>query len=162
MSLLLLPTFFIVALSTSLVPEIAKYYAQKNIKMVKRRCNQAVKISLIFGIIITLLIFFNRQFLLQLIYNTTLGSNYLAYLCLFFPLFYLEAPLSSILQALNKSKYVMKITTISVFIKLITMFIFTLFHIGIYGLIISEFVNILYIVIKNYQKVRLELKKELI
>ena len=162
MSLLLLPTFFIVALSTSLVPEIAKYYAQKNIKMVKRRCNQAVKISLIFGIIITLLIFFNRQFLLQLIYNTTLGSNYLAYLCLFFPLFYLEAPLSSILQALNKSKYVMKITTISVFIKLLTMFIFTLFHIGIYGLIISEFVNILYIVIKNYQKVRLELKKELI
>lgn len=56
----------------------------------------------------------------------------------------------------------MKITTISVFIKLITMFIFTLFDIGIYGLIISEFVNILYIVIKNYQKVRLELKKELI
>ena len=162
MSLLLLPTFFIGALSTSLVPEIAKYHAQKNIKMVKRRCKQAIKISLIFGIITTILIFFNREFLLNLIYNTTLGSNYLAYLCLFFPLYYLEAPLSSILQALNKSKYVMKITTISVFIKLITMFLFSLLHIGIYGLIISEFFNIAYIVFKNYQKVRIELKKELI
>ena len=161
MSLLLLPTFFIGALSTSLVPEIAKYHAQRNSKMVKRRCHQAIKISFIFGIITTLLIFFNREFLLKLIYNTSLGSNYLAYLCLFFPLYYLEAPLSSILQALNKSKYVMKITAISVFIKLITMFVFTLLKIGIYGLIISEFINILYIVIKNYQKLKIELKKEL-
>lgn len=159
MSLLLLPTFFIAAIATSLVPEIAKYHNQKKYKMVKKRCKQALNISLIFGIITTIFIYLNRNFLLKLIYNSDLGANYLSLLCLFFPLFYLEAPLSSILQALNKSKYVMKITTISVFIKLIVMFISTLFHIGINGLIISEFVNILYIVIKYYQKVEFELKK---
>lgn len=129
--------------------------------MVKKRCHQALKISLIFGILTTIFIFFNKDFLLKLIYNTNLGTSYLSFLCLFFPLYYLEAPLSSILQALNKSKYVMKITTISVFIKLIVMFIFTLFHIGIYSLIISEFINILYIVITYYQKVNYTLKKEL-
>ena len=154
MSLLLLPTFFIVALSTSLVPEIAKFHAQGKHHMVKKRCKQAIKISLLFGILTTLVIFINKDALLKLIYNTNLGANYLTCLCLFFPLYYLEAPLSNILQALNKSKYVMKITTVSVILKLIVMFIATLFHIGIYGLIISEFVNILYIVIRYYQKVK--------
>jgi stage V sporulation protein B len=162
MSLLLLPTFFIVALSTSIVPEIAKYYGNGNYKMIKRRSKQAINISLIFGILTTTIIFFSKKYLLMLIYNTNLGINYVSWLCLFFPLYYLEAPLSSILQALNEGKYVMKTTTIGVFIKLITMFLFTLLHIGLYGLIISEFINILYIVIANGQKLHCITKKELI
>ena len=152
MSLLLLPAFFIVALATALVPEISKHYFKDNIKMVKRRMKQTLIISLIFGLTTTLFIGFKSEFLLQLIYNTTKGSNYIKVLAIFFTLYYLEAPLSSILQALGRGKFVMKTTIIAVLIKLITMFLFSLLHIGLYGLIIAEAINILYIVIVNYKK----------
>ena len=49
--LLLLPSFFIAALSSALVPEISKFYQQRNLKMVKRRFNQALGISFINALI---------------------------------------------------------------------------------------------------------------
>jgi stage V sporulation protein B len=163
LSILMLPSFFIVALCTALIPEIAKYYSQNNLTMVKRRTKQALIISAIFGICITLIIVIGRNYFLNLIYHTTLGSNYLLALGTFFFLYYLEAPLSSILQALNHAKFVMKTTTVGVFIKLIVMFILTLFKIGLYSLVIAELINILFVVVKNYHKLKKVIrKKELI
>jgi stage V sporulation protein B len=162
LSILMLPSFFIAALCTALIPEIAKYYSQNNLLMVKRRTKQALIISSIFGMFITFIIIIFRTNILGLIYHTNLGSNYLLALGSFFFLYYLEAPLSSILQALNQAKFVMKTTTIGVFIKLIIMFILTLFKIGLYGLVIAELFNILYIVIRNSQKLKkIIIKKEL-
>ena len=158
MSLLLIPTFFITALSTALIPEISKYYHQNNIKMVKRRFYQSLIISLLFGITITIIIYFNANRLLELLYNTQLGVNYIKALSIFFFLYYLEAPLSSTLQAIGRSKYVMKTTTIGIIIKSIIMFITTLLHIGLYGLIIAEGINIIYIVLRNYSKIKKEVK----
>ena len=153
MSLLLMPTFFITALCTALVPEISKYYHKKNIKMVKRRIKQSVIISLLFGLFTNIFIFNQASYLLNLIYNTSLGINYIKVLSIFFTFYYLEAPLSSILQGMGRSKFVMKTTTIGVFIKLFIMFIATLCHIGLYGLIIAEAINIIYIVLRNYLKI---------
>lgn len=153
-SLLMLPSFVIAALCTAIIPEIAKYYSMKNIKMVKKRINQSLLISLVFGIIITLFIFIKRDYLLKTIYNTSLGSNYIAALSLFFVFYYLEAPLSSILQALNYSKYTMKTTLVGVIIKLILMFLLSFLRIGLYSLVIAEAINIIYIVYKNYIKIK--------
>lgn|SRR5574344_1679803 len=160
LSLLLLPTFFIIALCTAIVPEISKYYAKNNIKMVKRRTKQALIISLLFGLFTTFFFFIKGNYLLKLIYNTDLGENYLKILCLFFIFYYLEAPLSSILQAINQGKFVMKLTTFGVILKLTTMFLFTLLHIGIYGLIISEAINIIFIVVLSYKELKNIIKRK--
>lgn len=154
LSLLMMPAFVIVALCTALIPEIAKYYSKNNMKMVKKRIKQTLILTFFFGIVTTSFIFFNRYYLLNLIYNTNEGSNYIAMLSIFFILYYLEAPLSAILQALNHSKFCMKTTTIGVIIKLFLMSILSLFKIGIYSLVIAEAINIFYIVYNNYKKIK--------
>ena len=159
MSLLLMPTFFITALSQAIIPEISKHYYKNNYKMVRRRIKNTLKYSLIFGFIVVLFTFIKGDYLLNFVYNTSLSLNYLKVLCIFFTLYYLEAPLSAILQALGYPKYVMKITTIGVFIKLLFMFLLTLFHIGIYGLIIAEAINIIFVVLFLYLKVKRIIKK---
>ena len=159
-SLLMMPSFIITALSTAIIPEISKHYSHKNIKLVKKRIKQSLILTFIFGIIVTSLILFNREYLLNLIYNTNEGSNYVVALSIFFILYYLEAPLSAILQALNYSKFTMKTTTIGVFIKLFLMFVLSFLHIGLYSLVIAEAINIFYIVYKNYNKIKNILKKK--
>lgn len=158
-SLLMMPSFVITSLATAIIPEISKYYNQKNIKMVNKRIKECLLITLIFGIIFTIIIFMNRTYLLNLIYKTNDGANYIAALSIFFILYYLEAPISAILQALNYSKYTMKTTTIGVFIKLLLMFILSFLHIGLYSLVIAEAINIFYVVYKNYNKLKRIIRK---
>ena len=152
--MLLLPSFFISALSQALVPEISKFYQGRNIKMVKRRFYQALVISFIIGFIFNIILYIYPENLLQLVYNTTKGADYIKFLAPFFLLFYLEGPLISMLQALNKAKDTMKITFYGVILKLSCIALLSFFHIGIYGLVISEIVNIMFVVLLNFKKIR--------
>ena len=155
LGLLTMPSFFINALCQILVPEISKY--KNNIKMVKKRIKESLIFSFLLGLISSLLIFIFRDKLLLLVYNTTSGSNYIKALALVFVLFYLEAPLTSSLQALGKSKLSMKITTIGVIIKLLFLTILSLCHIGIYSLIIAEIINIIIVVYLDFYYIKKEI-----
>lgn len=145
-SLLTMPSFFIQAISSSLLPEISKFYSNKNINMVKRRLKQALILSFIVGIIFSSSIYFTRDFLLETLYNTSNGSDYIKLLAPFFVLFYLEGPLQSVLQAMDKSKTCMNITLVAIIIKLLTMSILSLCHIGMYALVIAEIIDIIIVV----------------
>ncbi len=149
LSLLTMPSFFIAAVSMSIIPEIAKFYTQKNFKMVKRRIKQGLLFALLIGIFFSFLIFVFRDQLLFTLYKTTKGSNYIKILAPIFVLFYLEGVIISSLQALNKAKITMNISLFGVLIKLIILALFSLFHIGIYSLVISEIVNIFFVVFTN-------------
>ena len=96
--------------------------------------------------------------LLDIIFNTNKGINYIKFLAPFFIFLYIEGPLQSTLQALNYSKYTMLVTIITTIIKMITLFIFSLFHIGLYGLLISEIINIFLVVYLNTIKIKKILK----
>ena len=152
LGLLTMPAFFINALCQILVPEISKY--KNNLDMIRRRIMQSVSFSFLFGLVSSILIFIFRNELLNLVYHTNSGSNYIKILSLFFVLFYIEAPLASSMQAIGKSKLSMKITTIGVIIKLIFLSILSLCHIGIYSLIISEIINIIVVVYLNLYYIR--------
>lgn len=148
-ALLLMPSFLIQALCTALIPEISKFKSLHNKKMIKKRTKEALFSSILLGLVSTIIVVLGRNFFLNLIYNTSYGADYIFYLGFFFPLYYLEAPLSSILQALGYGTYALKTTTLGVIIKLASMFIFTLFHISLYGLVISEAINIIFVVVFN-------------
>ncbi len=156
-SLLAMPSFFIAAISSSLLPEISKYYYQKNINMVKRRLKQAIILSFIVGGIFSSFIYCFRELLLQTLYNTTKGAEYIELLAPFFVLFYLEGPLQSVLQAIGKAKTTMFITMAAVITKLISMSILSLCHIGMYSLVIAEIIDIFIIVILCVKAIRKEL-----
>lgn len=149
--LLTIPSFFIIALNTSLVPEISKNKHDKNI--IKRRLKQSLVFSFIIGLISNIFVFIFTKQLLTIIFNTTLGIDYIKFLAPFFIFLYLEGPLASTLQALNYAKYTMTVTIVTTIIKLLTLFIFSLMHIGLYGLLISEIINILLVVYLNSKKI---------
>ena len=156
-SLLSMPSFFIAAISSSLLPEISKYFYHKNYIMVKRRLKQAMILSFVVGIIFSSFIYLFREPLLSTLYNTTKGSEYIEVLAPFFVLFYLEGPLQSVLQAIGKAKTTMFITMVAVIAKLVTMAILSLCHIGMYSLVIAEIIDIFIIVILCVKAIRKEL-----
>lgn len=153
--ILTMPSFFTMALNTTLIPEVSKH--QFDHAFVKKRLLQSLGISFLIGFIFCIFIYFKGNFLLAIIYDTKEGIDYLKLLAIFFPLFYLEGPLVSALQGLNYSKATMQITFIGCFIKLLAMAIISLFGVGIYGLIISEIVNIVIVIYLNAKKLH-ELK----
>ena len=153
-SLLTMPSFFIAAISSSLLPEISKYYTYNNIKMVKKRIKQGLLFALVIGLVFSSIIFVFRDSLLFYLYKTTIGSKYIKILAPVFVLFYLEGVLTSSLQAMGYAKTTMKITLFGVFIKLLILAILSLSHIGIYSLVIAEIINILFVVSLNFKALK--------
>ena len=149
--LLTIPSFFILALNTSLVPEISKNKHDK--KKVIRRLKQSLFFSFLIGLISNIIVYIFTEDLLTIIFDTTKGIEYIKFLAPFFIFLYLEGPLASTLQALNYAKYTMIVTIITTIIKLITLFLFSLMHIGLYGLLISEIINIFLILYLNTKKI---------
>jgi len=153
-ALLTMPSFFIQAISTSLLPEISKFQALRNKEMIRRRFIQAMRICIIFGLFFSTVFYFYGEVLLKIIYNTTAGSSYLKILAPFFVLFYLEGPLISTLQAVGLAHKSMQVTLSGVLIKLVVLSILSLCKIGVYSLVIAEIVNILYVVLANFLAVK--------
>lgn len=152
--LLTMPSFFVAAISNALIPEVSKFYQKRNGAMLKRRFHQAIFISFVLGVIFSIFIFLFKEPLLWILYHTKSGIDYIKVLAPFFVLFYLESPLISMLQGLGMAKFTMKITFIGVILKNLVLAIFSFFRIGIYGLIISEIVNIIFVVGTNLYKIK--------
>ena len=157
-TLLLMPSFFLAAITTSLVPEVSKIFIRKDKKMLLKRIKQSLYSSFFLGLICNIFLFIFAPFILKIIFNTTEGINYIRVIAPFFLLFYIEAPLSSILQAMDKPKETARITLNGVIIKTIVLTVTSFFHIGIYSLVIAEITSILFVVYYNY----IELKKSYI
>lgn len=150
--LILLPSFFTLAISQSVLPVISKYSVTNNIKAIRKKTNQVILLSLLIGIPVTIIILLKGNLLLNLIYHTNKGINYLKLLAPICLLQYIQSPLSSILDALNKSKDNLKITIIGTLTRTISLIIFS--NRGIYSLIISISLNILITTLYQIKKVR--------
>ena len=154
MPLVLLPSFFTLAISQALLPVVSKEYAKGNKKVVKRKIKQAIMISLLIGIPVTVSFLIMPKFFLKTIYHTTEGVGYvrvLAPICLFQ---YVQSPLSFSLDAMGKSKDNFTATTIGVVIRTLFLFILSLLRIGLWGLIIAISLNVLAVTFYSLKKVR--------
>jgi len=156
--ILSLPNFFTNALSNALLPNISKSYSSKDIRSVKRKLKQVVFFSLAIGVPLSIILFLYPSFLLSKIYNTSYGSNYLSFLSLFFIFLYVQAPFSSVLQAINKSKSIMYHNLIGILFKLFIIIIFSFFNIGLYNFLIGMIANIVIVTFLHFRT----LKKELV
>lgn len=151
--IIMLPSFFTNAISQALMPIISKYYHKKDFTYVKRKLKQAIGFSIFIGISYSFICFFFHKELLNFLYQTEEGSNYLLFLIPIFFLYYLEGPLLTTLQAMNKAKINLKISFVNFFIRTIFLAILTSLSIGMYGLLISLGLNILFTVIYSSYKV---------
>lgn len=157
MPLLLLPSFFTMAISQALLPVVSREYARGNYDSVKRKIKQAIYYSLLIGIPITIFFIFLPEIPLRFIYHTTEGTNYIRFLapiCLFQ---YIQSPLSSSLDAMGKSKDGMIATLLGQIIRLTFLVLLSLLKIGLWGLIIAISLNVLVVTFYSIKKVRYHL-----
>lgn len=157
MPLLLLPSFFTMAISQALLPVVSREYARGNYDSVKRKIKQAIYYSLLIGIPVTIFFIFLPEIPLQLIYHTTEGTNYIRFLapiCLFQ---YIQSPLSSSLDAMGKSKDGMTATLLGQIVRLTFLVLLSLLKIGLWGLIIAISLNVLVVTFYSIKKVRYHL-----
>ena len=145
--LLMIPSFIVISLSTSLIPEVSKAYVKKDFSYIKRKVYKSLIICLILGLITNSFVFMFSKTLLHLIYNTSEGINYIKVLAPFFILFNLEGPLSSSLSSIDKPKEALKASSIGAIVKTITIVLLSNFKIGMYPLIIGEVLSILITII---------------
>ena len=152
--ILMLPSFFTNAISQALMPIISKYYHKKDFAYVKRKLLQAIGISLTIGVTYSVICFFYHSELLEFLYQTNVGSEYILFLIPVFIFYYLESPLLTTLQAMNKANLNLKISCVNFFIRTILLSILTFFSIGMYGLLIALSINILFTVVYSTYKIR--------
>lgn len=155
--LLLLPSFFTLAISNALLPVISNSYSNKKYDYTKYKIKQAIALSLIIGIPCTILFITIPSFFLKLIYNTTEGISYIKIIAPIFILYYVQGPLTTSMQAMNKAKEAMLGTLIGAIIRTILLFFLSYLHIGIWGLLISSLTNIIFITIHHLYYVIKEL-----
>lgn len=156
--IVMLPSFFTNAISQALMPIVSKNYANKNYKYVKNKIIQALSFALFIGLSFSVICIFFGDKLLQFLYNTNEGFNYIKFLIPIFIFYYLEGPLLSSLQAMNKANLNLKISIINFFIRTILLALFTSLSIGMYGLLLALAINILFTVVYATYKITKLLK----
>ena len=152
--LLLLPSFFTMAISQALIPTISKAYSNNNLKYCKNKIKQAIFLSLLIGIPVTIFFELFSKFSLDFLYNTHLGITYLrvlAPICLFQ---YIQSPLTSSLQAMGKAKEAMNGTIIGMISRTFLLFTLTYLKIGIWGLIISTSISMILVTTHQYKQIK--------
>ena len=158
MPILLLPSFFTLAISQALLPIVTKLYTNKKYKETKRKIKQGIFFSCLIGIPVTILLMITPELFLKIIYNTTKGANYVRFLAPFCLLQYIQAPLSSALDAIGQSKDNMKAVLYGTIIRTSLLFLLSLLKIGIWSLLISTSINIIVVTLYNSYKIKINLK----
>ena len=145
----MLPSFFTLAISNALLPVISNSYTNRDYKYTKYKIKQGIFISLLVGIPCTALFVIRPEFFLDFIYNTNEGVEFVRVIAPIFILHYIQTPLTSCMQAMGYARDAMYGTLIGAILKNVFLLILSLFKIGIWGLIISSSINIVFITLHH-------------
>lgn len=140
-SMLVTPTFFCTIIYRLYLPIATDdlYYHKSNTFL---HLLYALLICFLIGLPFTLIFYFFPKRFLMILYNTTSGYQQLKYMSFPFLLFYLQTPLSTILQAKNKNKVMFIISMIECTLEIILTY--TLSHyLYVNAILISLFTGLI-------------------
>ncbi|MDO5569308.1 MAG: oligosaccharide flippase family protein [bacterium] len=156
---LLLPSFFTLAISNVILPVVSSSYAKKQYSYTKIKIKQACFISLLVGVPLSIIFFLFPSQILNLMYSTNVGAQYLRISSIFFLIYYLQSPLTSVLQAIDKSKSAMNGTIYGTIIKTLLIILLPTLKLGMWSLLIATIASILVTTIHHYIVVKKCLQK---
>ncbi|MCO7175605.1 stage V sporulation protein B [Sporolactobacillus kofuensis] len=125
MTLLLLPSFITHALHVSLVPAVSEAYARKSYHLIHYRLNQALRIAMLTGGLSIVVTYMFAEPLMEIIYDSPESAQFLYWMTPFFLIFYFQAPMHAVLQALDLAKAAMYNTLIGMIVKTAMLFVLT-------------------------------------
>lgn len=123
MSLITIPTFFTTVIYRILLPIFLEHLEDK--RRTLKYLYTGLFVCFLIALPFTFIFYFFPQQCLSLLYNTTSGWEYLKYLSIPFVLFYLQTPLSALLQALDKNKTMFYISVAECVIEVILLIVLT-------------------------------------
>lgn len=141
-SLLVTPAFFNSVIYRLILPIITNDVVYHKIKAARYHILIAMIGSVLISLPFTIIFYCYPEGCLKILYNTTSGANYLKYMAIPFTLFYLETPLSALLQALNKNKLMFNISIIQCTLEIALVFILSQ-TLGVFSIAISMLVGII-------------------
>lgn len=159
MQLVLLPSFFTSAISQALIPNVSNAYVNGRFDYIKKKLKQAIFVCLLIGIPATICFELFPDILLKFLFNTNEGINYIRVIAPICLLHYIQAPISSSLQSMNKARIAMTGTLIGMLLRTLCLIIFSLMNIGLWGLIIATSINMIFVTCYDYKNVKRILKK---
>ncbi len=159
MQLVLLPSFFTAAISQALIPIVSNNYSKGKYKYILKKLKQAIFFSLLIGIPATIIFELFPDTLLEFLFKTNKGITYIKVIAPICLLHYIQSPISSTLQAMNKAKLSMMGTLIGMFLRTISLFIFSYLKIGLWSLIVATSINIIFVTLFDLYCVKRNLKK---
>lgn len=123
-SLLMTPTFFNNVILRLIVPIFNRDIAYKQYPQLRIHLFYSLFASFLVSLPFTLLFYLFSEQCLMIMYNTSKGHLYLKYMAIPFVLFYLQTPLSALLQCLNKNKALFVLSVLEIIIEFICLIVF--------------------------------------
>ena len=154
MPLVLIPSFFTLAISSALIPNISKPYINGHYKYIKNKIKLAIFLSLLIGIPATLLFEIFPEVPMKLIYNNITGAEYIKVLGPIALFHYIQSPLTAALQAMGKAKEAMNGTLLGTVFRIVFLYVLSSMHIGLWGLVFSSGINMIVVAVHQYLHVK--------
>ena len=120
--LITLCSFISQSIATAVIPNISKANASKNMNEVNFYIKKSILLSIIPGILVSVLITNYGYQYMNLVYKTEIGANYVTTLGALFIVYYIHSPLMAIMQALGRQKFLFKFNIIMSTMKLALIF----------------------------------------
>lgn len=140
MPLLLMPGFFATALSNYLLPKMSNFVENKNIKEAKNIFVKLTLFCLTLGFIFSIVLFFGSSLIMNILYGTTIGSQYIKILAFPFLIYYVEAPIITAMHAIGKTKSALRSTIISSIFRILVLVVFVK-KLNIYAVALSTILS---------------------
>jgi stage V sporulation protein B len=154
MPLLMLPSFITYSLATSLVPAISEANSQNDHKLIEYRLQQALRFAFITGGLSVIVLYVLADPLMQLMYGSTKGSDFIRLMAPFFLFYYYQGPLQAVLQALNLARAAMINSLIGAIVKTAVIFLLaTQPSFGINGVALAIMVGFVLVTILHFATV---------
>lgn len=157
MALLLLPNFITLAVNQFISSPISRAYENRNFPLIHHHLNNGFQISFLLCGLFTIMVMVFPQEILTIIYGPEAGIawRYLLLAAPTFMLLYFQGPLTTTLQATDRSKLAFKTSTITAIIKIVLMLVLMQIpSLNIYGLIIAVAANQIFLTLWELIHVR--------
>ena len=141
-----MPSFITNAITQAIVPPISQAFANRRLERIHAHLDNAFQLSFLPSGIYTVLLMIFPFELMNLLFASSTGANYLIVMAPIFLLLYFQAPLTATLQAIDKANQAMNTTLISSIIKIVMMIVLLQIPtLNIYGLVISVLFNVIFV-----------------
>lgn len=166
--LLFMPSFISSAVTQAIVPAISKAYKNLDFTTIHRRLSLAFRIAFFgSGFYMVIVMIFPYE-IMELLYNSQTGAEFLKVMAPVFLLLYFQAPLVASLQAIGEAKFAMRASLVASVVKISIMTALMLIPgMNIWGLVVSILFNIIlltgwyYVIVAKRLRFRMSMMKTL-